>query len=294
MTLLEFLESYLSTTLKLDKAGVAALFEADGSPKADAIQSLLDKDKARVTTLTKGKFDEGHKAATLKVKTDFEKELKEKFGVDSDKVGVELVETIIEAKTPKGDAITEEQVKKHKAYLDLNESINTRVKEAVKAKETEFNNYKTQVERNQSLSVVKQKALTLFESYKPILSSDPVKASNQKEAFLRQFEQGNYRLDGERIIMLNPDGTDKTDAHANRIEFETFVKETAASLYDFQATDPKSSPGSGGAGGGAGAGKPVVVKDEADFEKQYLAASTPADKIAIAKAWQETKSKAAA
>lgn len=294
MTLLEFLESFLSTTLKLDKAGVAALIDADGLPKTDAINQLLEKDKARVALLTKGKFDEGHKAAESKVKTQFEKELKEKFSIESDKVGVDLVSEIIEAKTPKGEGLTEEQVKKHKAYLDLNESIQGKVKEAVKAKETEFETYKTQVERGKSLSVVKQRALTLFESYKPILSADAAKAAKQKEMFLNQFEQGNYRMDGERVIMLNADGTDKTDPHGNRVEFDSYVKETASSLYDFQATDPKDSPagGSGGAGGAGGAAKPVVVKDEADFMKQFHGAKTPQEKIAVTNAWEETKKSA--
>jgi len=285
---------FLSKTLTLDENGVTSLFNEDGSPKDDSLQKFLDLDAARVARLQKGKFDEGVKKAQKEVMSNFEKELKTKLGIESDKVGVDLVSEIIEAKTPKGEGLTEEQVKKHKAYLDLNESIQGKVKEAVKAKETEFETYKAQVERGKSLSVVKQRALTLFESYKPILSADAAKAAKQKEMFLNQFEQGNYRMDGERVIMLNADGTDKTDPHGNRVEFDSYVKETASSLYDFQATDPKDSPagGSGGAGGAGGAAKPVVVKDEADFMKQFHAAKTPQDKIAVTNAWEETKKSA--
>lgn len=280
---------FLSKTLNLDESGVTALFNADGSPKDDSLQKMLDLDKSRVMKLQKGKLDEGYNKAKKEVLTQFETDVKTKFGIDSDKVGVDLVSEIIETKTPKGDAITDEQVKKHRAYLDLQESIPLKIKDAVKDSETKFNNYKTQVERGQSLSAVKQKALTIFESLKPILSTDPNKAANQKEVFLKLFDAGNYRIENERIIMLNADGTDKTDEHANRVDFDKFVKDAATGLYDFQQTDPKGSPGAGGGAAGGGGGKPVVVKDEADFEKQYLEAKTTPDKIAISKAWQETK-----
>lgn len=282
---------FLSKTLNLDEAGVTSLFNEDGSPKDDSLQKFLDLDAARVARLQKGKFDEGVKKAQKEVLTKHEAELKAKFGIDSDKVGVDLVSEIIENKTPKGDGLTEDAVTKSKWYLDLKENQEKAIKEAVKKEKEAHETYKAQVERGKSLSVVKQRALTLFESYKPILSADPAKAAKQKEMFLNQFEQGNYRMDGERVIMLNTDGTDKTDAHGNRVEFDSFVKETASSLYDFQVTDPKDSPagGSGGAGGAGGAAKPVVVKDEADFMKQFHEAKTPQDKIAVTNAWEEVK-----
>ena len=279
---------FLSKTLSLDENGVAALFEADGSPKADSLQQFLDLDKKRVATLQTGKFDEGFKKAQKEILTKHEAELKSKFGIDSDKVGVELVSEIIESKTPKGTEITDDMVTKHRAYLDLKESQDKLVKDAVKKKEAEFNDYKTQVERTKAISQVKQKALTIFEGLKPILSTDAAKAAKQKELFLQQFEQGNYRMDGERIIMLNPDGTDQVDEHAKRVDFESFVKETASSIYDLQAAENKGAPAGGGGAGGGGA-KPVVVKDESDFTKQYYAEKDPKQRIAIAEAWEEVK-----
>lgn len=287
----KFFLELLSKILGLDEAGVTALFNADWSPKDDTIQKLLELDKTRVATIQKGKLDEGYKKAQKEIMSKFETEVKTKFGIDSDAVGLGLVEAIIESKAPRGDGITEEQVKKSKTYLDLSESIDTKIKDAVKAEKQIHETYKSEVERGKSISVVKQKALTVFESLKPILSTDPAKAAKQKELFLQQFEQGNYRLEGERIIMLNADGTDRTDEHAKRVDFESVVKETAASVYDFQVTDPKNSPaggGAGGAGGGGGAAKPVV-KDEADYMAQFYAAKTPADKIAVTTAWEELK-----
>lgn len=298
------LTGLLSAAYQMDETGVAALFDADGtSLKDDALTQILEKDKARVAKLTgtsKDKFDEGHKKGKAEALTQFEKSLKEKFEIDADAKGVELVEAIIAAKAPAAGSpgeITDEAVKKHKLYLDLKDQTKKEtekaVKEAVEAKTLEFNNYKSQVERGQSLSVVKQKALVLFRGLNPILSTDPAKAANQEAAFLRQFEENNYRIDGEKIVMLAPDGSDATDAHGNRVEFEAFVKDKAGSLYDFKVADPKGSPGAGGAGGGSGAGgeAKVIVKDEADFMKQYTNEKDPKKKIEISKAWTEVKAK---
>lgn len=282
------LMEFLSKTLNLDEAGVTSLFNEDGSPKEDSLLKFLELDKARVAKLQQGKLDEGYKKAQKEVMSNLEKTLKTKFSIESDKTGVELVESIIEQKTPAGDALSEEQVKKHKAYLDLNESVTKKVAEAVKAKETEFNDYKSKVERGQALSVVKSKAQTLFESLNPILSSDPGKAAKQKELFLREFEQENYRIENDRIILLNADGSDKTDAHGHRVDFEKEVKAKAEAMYDFKAVDPKGSPG-GAAGGAGGQKKTYQFKDEADFTQQYTQATDIKEKIAIAQSYEEQR-----
>ncbi len=284
------LMEFLSKTLSLDEAGVTSLFNEDGSPKDDSLQKFLELDKARVARLQSGKLDEGYKKAQKEILLKHEADLKAKFGIESDKVGVELVEAIVEAKAPKGTELTEDAVKKSKWYLDYQEGEKKRIADAVKAEKEAHETYKRQVERTQTISAVKKKALVLFESLNPILSEDTAKAAKQKEIFLKQFEQGNYRIENDRIILVKEDGTDLTDAHGVRVDFDSYVKETASGIYDFKQTAKKDSPGgAAGAGGAGAAGKPVVVKDEADFMKQFQQAKDPKDKVAITEAWEATK-----
>lgn len=282
---------FLSKTLNLDEAGVTSLFNEDGSPKDDSLQKMLDLDKARVLKLQKGKLDEGYNKAKKEVLTQFESSVKEKFGIDSDKQGVELVEEIITAKTPEGEKLTEEQVKKHKTYLDLLESIPLKVKEAVKTKETEFNSYKSQVERKETMTTVKAEVLKLFGEAKVVLPADAAKAEKLKNLFLKEIEAGNYRIDNGRVILLNEKGEDDVDEHGNRKDFTAIMKSKITETFDIEVSDPKGSPGNKGGGGGGG-NPTVVVKDEADFQKQYLAATKPEDKIAITQAWEKTRSTA--
>ncbi len=287
--LLEFLESFLSTTLKLDKAGVAALFEADGSPKPDALTQLLEKNKAHIATLNKGRtFDDGYKAAEKKVKTEFEKELKESFGIDSDKVGVELITEIIEVKTPKGEALTDETVKKHKTYLDLKESVANQVKEAVKAEKQLHETYKSQVERKETITAVKNEALKIFNEAKVVLPKDAAKAEKLKNLFLKEIEAGNYRIDNGKVILLNEKGEDQQDEQGHRKDFTTVIKSMINETFETEVGDPKSSAGNSNAGGGGG-GATITVKDEEDFKKQYLAAPDSKTKAEIYSAWEKTQ-----
>lgn len=286
--LLQFLVSYLSATLNMDEAGVAALFDADGKVKPDSLKLLKDKDVERVTALTTEKFDEGHKKATKEARSTFENELKQKFGISSKKVGVELVEEIVSAKAGKPGELTEEQVKNSKYYLDLKEQQDKAIEEAVKAKEEEFTNFKKQVERKDVIGKVTSVAEAILDGMKPILSSDPVKAKNQKRFFLKQIEEGNYRLDGDRIIMLDETGKDKLDGHNKRVDFETFAKETASGIYDFAQADQRS--GAGGAGAGAaGASTVKVPKTKDEYSKLMSQAKDSKERADLTKAWTESE-----
>lgn len=285
----KILLEFLSKTLNLDENGVAALFEADGTPKADSLDKFLELDKTRIAAIRTGKFDEGYNKAKKEVMSKFEADAKAKFGIESDKVGLDLFEEIVTVKTPAGDKLTDEQVKKSKPYLDLQESIDKQKADAAKIEKDKFEAYKQEIEKGKSLSTVKQKAEALFLELKPVLSSDPAKAARQKELFLKQFEAGNYRIEEDRIIMLNADGTDATDDHEKRVDFGAYVKKAAAELFDFQATDPKESPGGKKPAGGAGGagGKKYSFKDAKDFEDQFVKLTDSKEKISMAEQWQQ-------
>lgn len=281
---------FLSKTLNLDEAGVASLFNEDGSPKDDSLQRFLDLDKARVAKLQTGKFDEGFKKAQKETLTKLEKDLKDKFGVDSDKQGVELVEAIVTAKTPAGPEVTDEMVKKHKVYLDLQESIPTKVKEAVKAKETEFNYFRSQIERKETLANVKAEAQKYFEELKVVLPADAAKAERQKNLFFREIEAGNYRtetVDGKiRVILLNEKGEDDVDEHGNRKDFASIIKAKITDTFEVAASDPKRSPGGAG---GAGASTVKVPKNKEEYIQAMGTAKDAKERAEITEAWTKSQ-----
>lgn len=61
----------------------------------------------------------------------------------------------------------------------------------------------------------------------------------------------------------------------------------------FQQADPKGSAGNGGNNGGGGNQvKKYVVRDEADFSKQFSAATSIEERAGITEAWAETQAAA--
>lgn len=288
----DLINGLLTTAYKLSETEVASLYNEDGTVKDSALEDLLKKDKTRISEVRTNAFDDGVKKTQREDRSAFEGDIKKKYGIDSSKIGIDLIDEIITIKTPKPGAITEEQIIAHPKYLDLKDNLDKKVKEAVTVKEQEFNTYKASVERTKTLSTVKQKAESIFQSLNPILSSDPVKASNQKSLFLEQLEKKSFRIDGDKIILTEGDNKDALDEHNNRIDFDSFVKDTASKFYDFQAGDPKGSSGNRGSGGGeqggAGGTKIVAPKNEDEF-KQMMNNPDAKVRAEVGRLWSEAQ-----
>jgi len=269
------------------KIGAASLLDADGQLKPDAFDIIKKEDAARVARIRKEGKDEGHGQAKRETLEAFEKAVKEKFGIDSDKTGIELIAQLLEEKGKPGE-ITDEQVTSHRLYLNLKEEQSKAVKEATKALQKQFDDFKTGVENEKVNTQVEKKALEIFDGLKPILSSDPAKAAKQKEIFVKQLLAGKYRIDGERIILLKEDGTDLVDEHGNRIDFTKHVTDVAGTYYDFEQAGGKGSPGgqSSGSGAGGAGGAKYVFKDVNDFSAKMAAEANMANRAEMTTAWE--------
>lgn len=293
MTEKEILSAFLSKTLNLDESGVASLYNEDGTElKADALETLLKHDVERVGKLkpdTKKFFDDGYKKAQSEALTKIEKEFQEKTGFKSEKKGVEL---FIEyaAQKHEGGEITEDAIKKHPLYINTVEKLSSEKEAAVLAVQGEFDNFKSELKNKETFSSVASKAIDVFNSLKPVLSTDATKAKRQMEDFVTKLKEFDYEIQGDKIIVLK-DGKIHEDSHGNRIPFEKIIKEKADMYYDFHATDPKSSPGNGKPEGDGAAKKfeVVVPKTEQDYAAAIADSSKPLEeRLAIKEAWTKT------
>lgn len=248
MEIKEFLSGVLSKTLNMDEAGVASLFNEDGTIKDESVQTILDLDVKRIGGLkpdTKKFFDDGYKKASSEILTKRDKELSEKFGIKSDKMGIELVNEIISEQVKKsGVDLNDEAVKKHPLYISTVDKLTKDKEEAIAAESGKLTSFQTELKRKETFNNVANKAMTYFNSLKPILSSDATKAENQRALLTEKLGGYEYDIQGDKIIVLK-DGKVLEDDHGNRIPFEKVVKQTAESYYDFHVTDPKSAPSNG-------------------------------------------------
>lgn len=257
MALAKFLLAYLVASQGISKTEaeefITKLEEGDEETEKD----LLNNHKARVSELKRTAFDDGHKKAAKNTLTKLEADLKEKFGIESDKQGIELVEEVVAAKAAGSESkdITEEDVKKSPVYLALEKEK----KQAEKRFETDLQNKVKEVEegyaKQATVKAVAEKAITQFMALNPVLAADATKAERQKALIRKQIESGSYKVEGENILILNADGSRLEDDHGNAIKFEDYVKNTADELgFEFKVADQRDSSGGGSNGGAGGLG----------------------------------------
>jgi len=285
----EVLTGLLSTVYQIDETGVAELYNSDGTElNEDALQKILEKDAQRIAANkpdTKKYFDDGYKKGQSESLSKFERDVLTKYGIKSEKKGIELIEDIV-AQYRQDNPDDPEKIKKSKFYLDAIEQLNKDKADFEKQKNDEFENFKKQVEREKLFGNVSEKALVIFESMKPILPTDAQKSANLKKIFINDLAGVNYEVREGNIVLLNEDNSDMTDSHGNRIKFESFVKSTAEKYFEFEVSDPKDAPRHRQNNNQNSTS--FKITKEADFI-ELMKTVKPEDKQALLDAWKAFK-----
>lgn len=234
--------------------------------KDGALDALVSLDAERISRIkqdatgdTTKKFDDGYKKAQKEIMGKFESEFKEATGFDSDLNGIDLVRAWGESLGGESE-VTAENIKTHPEFLKIETRWNAEKKEALDALSNEFEQFKSNVEREKVMGGIREMAKNEFLKLNPVLSKDKAKADAQTNMFLQRFDAYNYEKADDGYIIMDGDKR-LEDAHGNRVQFANFVKDEASRLFDFQVQDPKGSPGNTTPTGGAG-GKTVLSKDE--------------------------------
>ena len=255
----------LSKAYNFDNGKIAELFkdgetELSEQQQTEILNKILEIDAQRVENIKKSvdkkdAFQDGFKKAKSEVLTDFEKGLKEKFGVESDKTGLELVEEVVSKKSEGGQSgdITEDAIKRSKVFQDMESNLKKQITTVKTEYETKINEIQDGYKAEQTFSNVSQKALQIFNGLNPILPQNKTVADNQVKFFVNSLKDFKFDVQDERIVVMDKDGKVLEDGHGNSRSFEDIVKETASGLFEFKANNGGSGSGNGGQGqGGSG------------------------------------------
>ena len=255
----------LSKAYNFDNGKIAELFkdgetELSEQQQTEILNKILEIDAQRVENIKKSvdkkdAFQDGFKKAKSEVLTDFEKGLKEKFGVESDKTGLELVEEVVSKKSEGGQNgdITEDAIKRSKVFQDMESNLKRQIKQTETDYQTKINEIQDGYKAEQTFSNVSQKALQIFNGLNPILPQNKTVADNQVKFFVNTLKDFKFDVQDERIVVMDKDGKVLEDGHGNSRSFEDIVKETASGLFEFKANNGGSGSGNGGQGqGGSG------------------------------------------
>jgi hypothetical protein len=281
----EAFEAFAVKAFKLTPEDLASLYNDAG--ELTDFTLLSQKDAERVSKLSgdsKNQYSRGLKEGASKI----ENALKEKYEVDSDLIGVELFDHIIETKLADVQKADPTEVLKHpeviRALNAKDKELKAKDKELIeklKAKEDEINTANLFKE-------VETSGLAEFENLNPILPSDAKKAAALKNILVSEWKKNKYQKDGEAFVVLKEDGTPLQNEHGYNVTFQDHIRGTAERYFEFKKAEDRNSPGNNNQV--TGTLKVRKPKDKADYETMMKDNSlTPQERVNILKLAREAK-----
>jgi hypothetical protein len=282
------LNDSLSKLFKIDSETLASLYNEAGDLIDFSEVMKLDAERiAKYKSENDSQFKRGIKEGASKI----ENAVKEKYEIESDLVGVDLVDQLILKKVEEVKTSSTKDITKNPEYIKLQVSIDKQLKDRDKewtakleAKEKEF--VKTQL-----FEKVSKRGLVNLRKRNPILPSDPVKAQYWEDAYRSELSKRDYLENGEDLVVLD-NGKPLQNAHGNPISFDEFTNDIADRIFEFPKAEDRSSPGNKdkpGAGNPNGFNPPKT-------EDEYIARQkdpkiTPQQRIELTNYWTNLKTK---
>lgn len=240
--------------------------------------------RLRSTADNKAALESQYKRGKKEAREELEKEIREKYGVNSDKIGLDLIDELVTA-TAKSD-LPEDKVKRHPLYLSLEKRAADEAKALKEQMEAEKGKIEAEYGRKFTLAEIRQRALSNLDKLGPILPESPEIAANYKGLYAQAFEQYDYQRqdDGSYLVLKGEQRLE--DGHGNPVTLDQLERQTAAKFFQFKQQDEKG--GAGNKNGPAGRNQPGNVPgDEAELWKAYNNAQTPEDKKAVLEAFEK-------
>lgn len=303
----QFIIGLLAKTLNKSADEVSSLLiikEAGGNEvlNKEALNKFLELDKSRISAIEAGikkdekeTYDRGYNKAKAETLAKFEQDIKEKYSITDDKKGLELIDSLITAKTA-GAELEDEKVIRSKRYLDDINKLKLEKDAAIKVEQKKYQDRETELAEKETFGTVSKNAFTLLDKLGALWPENEEIAKNWKNIFSERIgPQSGYKFEqldekGMPKVVLKKEGDEyKTllDEHKHPVSFDKFIEKIAGTLVQFKQGDPKRGTGNNNDGGEGGNGgyKGPKPKDEAEYQKMIAEAKDEDTKIEITKSW---------
>jgi len=274
------LNGFLSKTLKMDDEELASLYNEAG--ELTSLTAAEQADTARVTKLKEDQASQ-YKRGQKEVASKMEAQLKDKFGVDSDLTGVELVDFILTTELEKVKGKGDEDITAHPEYLKLKSESDRMLKAKDKEWQKKIEDLELKHARESMFSKVKERAFAELDNLRPILPEDAKKAQKWKEKYIEDLRAYDFTEQDGMIVVLK-DGKPLQDSHGYNKSFADLVKETAAEIFDFQTAESRSS-----AANQQTQSNFAAPRNEEEFIQKMREAKTPEEQAKVMESYQSKK-----
>ena len=235
------LNETLVKVFKLTQEQTSKLYNTDGD--LTDLSCVITADEARIAQFNTEKTDQ-RKRGTKEGATKVEKEVKEKYSVESDLIGAELIDSIVAKQVEEATKAGTKDISKHPEYVKLQSDIDKQLKERDKEWEDKVALRESEFNREQIFARVSKKALLNLEGRKPLLPTDPVKAQVWRDTYLKELRGAKYQEDNDgNPIVLDDNGEIKKNAHGHTVTFDEFEKSVSDKYFEYPVANERSSSG---------------------------------------------------
>lgn len=238
-------ETFTKKVFKLTDEEMASLYNEAGELTNFSLIETKDAERLKKFTGDKtSQYNRGLKEGAEKL----EKSLKEKYEVESDLIGDELFDFIVETKVAdikKGEG----DILKHPEVIKLQNSWLREKKVIDKDWQKKLDDKEREVNESNLFKDVESAGLAEYESLNPILPEDPKKAKALKDIVISEMKKSKYQKEGESYSVLGADGAVLKDEHGYPVTFNSHIKGIAEKYFDFKQAIDRSSSGNKGSDG---------------------------------------------
>lgn len=277
----KLLNDSLSKLFKIEPETLASLYNEAG--ELVDFSEILKLDADRIKKY-KGDNNSQYKRGIIEGAENIEHALKEKYELDSDLKGVDLVDQLVVTKVDEAKVAGTKDITKHPEYIKLQLSIPNQLKERDKEWEAKFVQKEAEFNKSRLFEKVREKALLNLSERNPILSPDPRKAQIWKETYLNDLRNASYMENEGDIVVLDAEGKPMTSDHGKTITFDEFEKEISDKYFDYPKAEERSSSANKDEKG-TGSAFRTPKNDEEYFARLKDPGITPKERIELTKSY---------
>ena len=236
----KILNESLSKLFKIDPETLASLYNEAGD--LTDFSKVIEADAERIKK-HKTDADNQYKRGIKEGATKIEKDIREKYEIESELVGVDLVDHLLVAKVEEVKAAGTKDITKHPDYIKLQNTITKQLKDKDAEWQTKMEAKEKEIAKEKLFEKVSKRALMNLETRNPILPGDPRKAQVWRDTYLNELRSGNYLDSDGEIIVLNAEGQKLTNAHGHPITFDEYEKDIADKYFEYPKAEERSNSG---------------------------------------------------